>query len=328
MGEAILQVRELETHFVTTEGVVRACDRVSFDVNRGEILGLVGESGSGKTVTGLSIIRLVPEPPGRICGGEIWFKGADLLRLDKKVMYRYRGDRISMVFQNPMTCLYPYSRVGQQLVETIRLHRPVSRGEAHEQALAMLRRVGVPNPLEVFAAYQHSLSGGMRQRVMVAMALLCQPDLLIADEPTTQLAATIQAQILGLLRKLRDELGIAILMITHDFGVVAKMCDRVCVMYAGKVVESAPTDVILNAPKHPYTIGLINSVPRMNNKGKRLFQIEGQPPDMLDLPSGCRFAPRCPEAVEICWQGVPPEIEIGSTHAVRCVMRRGAKIRD
>ena len=323
-----MQVRGLQTHFRTTEGVIRACDGVSLDIQSGEIVGLVGESGSGKSVTGLTIMRLVPDPPGKIHGGEVLFKGVDLLRVNEKIMHQYRGNRISMIFQNPMTSLYPYSRIGKQLIETIQLHQRVTAGEATDQAVAMMRRVGIPNPTEVFAAYQHSLSGGMRQRVMVAMALLCQPDLLIADEPTTSLSATIQAQILMLLKRIRDEFGIAILMVTHDFGVVAKICDRVCVMYAGKVVESAPTNVILSAPKHPYTIGLINSVPRMQVKVKRLMQIEGSPPDMLNLPPGCRFSPRCSEVGDGCEKRVPPEIEIEPGHVVRCIMRQGTKVRD
>lgn len=335
MGDTILEVRDLKTHFKTEEGVVRAVDGVSFAIERGGIMALVGESGSGKSITGLSILRLVPRP-GRIVGGQVLFKGEDLLTRSEHQMRHYRGNRISMIFQNPNTSLDPCFTVGEQIVETIRLHTPQSKAEAVKQAAEMLRLVGVPDPMGTLNRYPHSMSGGMRQRIMIAMALACKPDLLIADEPTTALDVSVQAQILDLLERLNRELGTAILMITHDMGVVARLCKTVAVMYAGRIVEYAAKDVTLNQPRHPYTMGLMNSVPRVGSHSRRLrtdgtlstrqrlFQIDGTPPNLTSLPPGCAFAPRCREAIDACRQDVPPVIQVGSGHQVRCILRAEA----
>jgi len=300
---------------------VRAVDDVSFEVDEGKTLGLVGESGCGKSVTSLSIMRLVPSPPGRIVGGQVLFGGRDLLKLDKEQMRRVRGNDISMVFQEPMTSLNPVFTVGDQIMEAIRLHQGSDKREARSRAIEMLRLVKIADPEERIDVYPHQLSGGMRQRVMIAMALSCNPKMLIADEPTTALDVTIQAQILDLMKELQQKLGMALLLITHDLGVVAEQADEVAIMYAGKIVEEAAPDAIFSRPLHPYTLGLLNSVPGIGGvKKKRLEAIPGVVPNPLDLPGGCRFRDRCPKAAGICAEGEPELVEKGQGRRVACYM--------
>ena len=329
MTEPLLSVQELTTAFHTELGVLRAVDEVSFDVPKGSTLAVVGESGSGKSVTALSVMRLVPCPPGEILQGTIAFSGKDLLRLPEKEMRAVRGDRISMIFQEPMTSLNPVYTVGSQIVEAIRIHKKSSRREARERAIQMLELVGIPSPKERVDAYPHQLSGGMRQRVMIAMALSCDPELLIADEPTTALDVTIQAQILDLLRRLQSELGMSILFITHDLGVVAEFAHEVVVMYAGRVVETGSVEKIFADPQHPYTRGLLASVPpldvsRSAGKPRRLPTIEGVVPDLRSLPPGCRFADRCqlraskPEGWERCTEAEPELYALADGRSSRC----------
>jgi oligopeptide/dipeptide ABC transporter ATP-binding protein len=312
----VLEVRDLVTAFHTDEGVVRAADGVSFAVRDGKTLGIVGESGCGKSVTSLSILRLIPDPPGRIEAGRILFGGVDLLSLPEAEMRAVRGNRIAMIFQEPMSSLNPVYTVGEQIMEAILLHKKGSKKEARGRAIEMLRLVGIPAPEERIDAYPHELSGGMRQRVMIAMALSCDPELLIADEPTTALDVTIQAQILDLLRRLKDELGMSIVFITHDLGVVAEFVDEVVVMYAGKVVERASTEALFADPLHPYTRGLLASVPGFlgNEDRERLPTIPGVVPDLRALPAGCRFRERCALAEEGCATSEPPltAVEIGA----------------
>ncbi len=302
----LLEVRDLKTHFFGEEGVVKAVDGVSFSVDRGEVLGIVGESGSGKSVTSLSIMRLVQEPPGRIVSGEIRFQSKegpkrDLVKATEEEMRSVRGDRIAMIFQDPMTSLNPYLRISEQLCEVLELHRGMERPEARERGIEMLRSVGIPDPSRRFDDYPHQLSGGMRQRVMIAMALLCEPELLIADEPTTALDVTIQAQILELIGERKDTDGVGVILITHDLGVVARLADRVAVMYAGRIVEQGPAEDIFRRPQHPYTVGLARSIPRLDDdEHKRLSPIRGAPPSLAKLPSGCPFRPRCPNAMDAC----------------------------
>jgi oligopeptide/dipeptide ABC transporter ATP-binding protein len=313
---ALLEVTDLRTSFHTEEGVARAVDGVSFGVDRGEVLGVVGESGSGKSVTALSIMRLVQEP-GRIAdGSQIAFKGRDLLGLTEKEMRGVRGNDIAMIFQEPMTSLNPVFPIGDQISESIRLHRGLSRGEARTRAVDLLRLVGIPLPERRVDEYPHQLSGGMRQRVMIAMALANEPDLLIADEPTTALDVTIQAQILELLLQLRERTGTGVILITHDLGVVAEVCDRVVVMYAGQVVESGPVEAIFAGPQHPYTQGLLAAVPRPDQRGGRLAVIPGVVPPPTRWPHGCRFRPRCPYAWDLCHEQ-PGLLDAGSQRA-RC----------
>jgi len=301
VSERLLEVRNLRTHFRTEEGVVPAVDGVSFHVNRGETLGIVGESGCGKSVTSLSIMRLVPNPPGEIAGGEIIFQGENLLAKSEREMRRIRGNEIAMIFQEPMTSLNPVYTVGDQIAEAIELHQGLSRREALAKAVEMLRLVGIPSPEQRVREYPHQMSGGMRQRVMIAMALSCNPKLLIADEPTTALDVTIQAQILELMKELREKIGMAIMLITHDLGVIAEMAERVIVMYAGKVVEEADVFALFRRPLHPYTEGLLHSIPRLDQpKGQKLHVIEGVVPNPLNMPTGCRFHPRCPYATDRC----------------------------
>ncbi|HEX9878712.1 MAG TPA: ABC transporter ATP-binding protein [Candidatus Binatia bacterium] len=317
----LLQVKNLRTSFFTPEGEVRAVDDVSFEVDEGKTLGLVGESGCGKSVTSLSIMRLVPSPPGRIVGGQVLFGGRDLLKLDKEQMRRVRGNDISMVFQEPMTSLNPVFTVGDQIMEAIRLHQGSDKREARSRAIEMLRLVKIADPEERIDVYPHQLSGGMRQRVMIAMALSCNPKMLIADEPTTALDVTIQAQILDLMKELQQKLGMALLLITHDLGVVAEQADEVAIMYAGKIVEEAAPDAIFSRPLHPYTLGLLNSVPGIGGvKKKRLEAIPGVVPNPLDLPGGCRFRDRCPKAAGICAEGEPELVEKGQGRRVACYM--------
>jgi oligopeptide/dipeptide ABC transporter ATP-binding protein len=314
---ALLEVRDLRTTFHTDDGVVTAVNGVSFTVGEKETLCLVGESGCGKSVTAFSVLRLIP-PPGRIAGGVIRFRGRDLLALPEDAMRRLRGNEISMIFQEPMTALNPVYTVGDQIMEAIRLHQKVGKREARARTVEMLARVGIPAPEERVDAYPHQMSGGMRQRVMIAMALSCRPALLIADEPTTALDVTIQAQILELLKALQAEMGMAILLITHDLGVVAETADRVAVMYAGKVVEYAPVRELFRDPRHPYTVGLLESIPRMEARRERLRVIPGTVPPPTAFPPGCPFHPRCPYAIEICRREMPPPEIVAEGHTVRC----------
>lgn len=318
--EIVLRVQDLRTEFRTRRGVVRAVNGVSFDIHRGEIVGLVGESGSGKSVTALSILRLVPSPNGRIVSGKILFEGRDLLSLSPRELRRVRGAGISMILQDPLTSLNPVYSVGNQIGEAFRVH-DLNRDSTEtllRRVVAMLRRVGIPSPEVRMHHYPHQLSGGMRQRVVAAIALASSPKLLIADEPTTALDVTIQAQFLDLLRTLREADGLSILFITHDLGIVAQLCDRVVVMYAGIVVETGPVRRIFKEPAHPYTDGLIRSVPTLRRGGARLFQIEGQPPDLTRLSSGCPFAPRCQRARDLCEEAAPPETSLPGGGSVRC----------
>jgi oligopeptide/dipeptide ABC transporter ATP-binding protein len=315
---ALLEVHALRTSFDGERGEVRAVDGVSFSLERGRTLGIVGESGCGKSVTALSIMGLVPQPPGRIAGGEILFEGRDLLKLSVGDLRDLRGDQLAMIFQEPMTSLNPAFPVGDQVAEALLRHRKLSKNDAQTQAIEMLRRVRMPTPERRADDYPHQLSGGMRQRVMIAMALACNPKLLIADEPTTALDVTIQAQILELMRALRAELGTAIILITHDLGVIAELADDVIVMYAGQVIERCSVERLFAEPQHPYTIGLLGSIPRLQLEQERLSAIEGFVPDAAALPGGCRFHPRCPFAVEKCRQQVPPLAEVTKDHHAAC----------
>src|SRR5689334_4173240 len=314
----LLRVRDLRVYFETDDGRVKAVDGVSFGVKRGETLGIVGESGSGKTVANLSIMRLIPEPPGKIAGGAVEFNGRDVLKLSARELRDLRGCHIAMVFQDPMTSLNPFMRVSKQLMEVTQLHLGHTKEEARRHAVEMLKQVGIPDAAERIDSYPHEFSGGMRQRVMIAMALSCRPQLLIADEPTTALDVTIQAQILELIRKLKSETGTSVILITHDLGVIAGMTDHVTVMYAGKVFEQAATVELFERPGNPYTKALLQSVPDPTSAQGKLFQIPGQPPDLANLPSGCPFAPRCQRAAEICTQEFPPFVQITSNHYSLC----------
>jgi len=318
MSEPLLELRDLQTHFFTDDGVVRAVDGVSFALRAGETLAVVGESGSGKSVTSLSILRLVASPPGRIVGGEIRFRGRDLLALPDAEMRAIRGKSISMIFQEPMTSLNPVYTCGEQILEVLVLHERIDRATARNRAIELLRMVGIPSPEQRVDEYPHQMSGGMRQRVMIAMALACRPALLIADEPTTALDVTIQAQILDLLRDLRRELGMALLLITHDLGVVAETADRVAVMYAGQVVEYCGVREAFRATRHPYTAGLLASLPKLGGAGERLRVIPGNVPDPTRFPPGCRFHPRCPLAVDRCRTEAPVLRDVGAGHLSRC----------
>jgi oligopeptide/dipeptide ABC transporter ATP-binding protein len=314
----LLEVRDLRTWFFTRWGVVKAVDGVSFTLSRGETLGLVGESGCGKSMTALSILRLQPRPAGRIVGGRVLLEGEDLLQKSDSEMRAIRGGRISMILQDPMQSLNPVFTIGDQIAEALRIHRGLEGRTLWEQAKDMLRRVRIPSPDMRLQAYPHQLSGGMRQRVVGAISLACRPAVLIADEPTTSLDVTIQAQYLRLLKGLQEEMGLALIFITHDFGIVAKMCDRVAVMYAGRVVESAPVRDLFNRPQHPYTVALLESVPKVDTRIHRLASIEGQPPPLYALPPGCPFAPRCPDARDRCRQQYPPEVALAPGHHVSC----------
>ena len=303
----LLEIKDLHTHFFTYEGVVRAVDGVSYDVREGETVAIVGESGCGKTVSALSVMRLVPHPPGRIVGGEIWFSGHDLLKLNDEEMRQVRGKEIAMIFQEPMTSLNPALTIGRQLTETLEAHLEMSTSDAHQRAAELLRMVGIPEPERRLPQYPHQFSGGMRQRVMIAMALSCNPKLILADEPTTALDVTIQAQILELMKELSQRLGVAMVIITHNLGIVARYADRVNVMYAGKFIEQGRAREIYHTPRHPYTLGLLGSIPRLDQPRKaKLDPIDGQPPDLTNLGPGCSFRPRCKFAVEKCADEVPP----------------------
>lgn len=316
--ENLIEVSELRTHFTTEGEVARAVDGVTFSIGKGETLGLVGESGCGKSVTALSLMRLIPDPPGRIVSGEILLEGRNLVTLKESEMRRVRGNRISMVFQEPMTSLNPVFRAGSQIAEAAMLHQKISHREARERTIEMLARVEIPAPAERFGEYPHQLSGGMKQRVMIAMALVCNPSLLIADEPTTALDVTIQAQILRLLRDLQKELGMSILLITHDLGVVAETAHRVAVMYAGKIVELADVYSLFARPLHPYTRALLESIPKLGEKKRRLSVIPGEVPNPLSFPSGCRFHPRCDYAAEVCKEKEPSFEEHDEKHFAAC----------
>lgn len=319
--DKILEVRDLKTYFYTDDGVVKAVDGVDFDVRRGEIVALVGESGCGKSVTSFSIMQLVGVP-GKIVGGEVRFKGQDLLQFPESQMRLIRGDQLSMIFQQPTACLNPVFRVGDQIAEVLQIHRGMDKKAGRAKAVQLLRTVGIPEPEKRIQAYPHELSGGMAQRVMIAMALACEPELLIADEPTTALDVTIQAQILDLMRELQGKLGASIILITHDMGVVAEMAARVSVMYAGRVVEQTSVNTLFDNPLHPYTHGLLSSIPVMGVVKNRLDTIPGAVPNLIDLPPGCKFAPRClarlERNLEICTEREPDLIEYEPDHKVRC----------
>jgi oligopeptide transport system ATP-binding protein len=318
MSNVLLQVENLRSYFFTRRGVVKAVDGTSFYVREGETLGIVGESGCGKSVTGLSILRLLPEPAGKIVGGKIILDGVNLLELSMKEMRTYRGRVISMILQDPMTSLNPVFSVGDQIAESIRLHQHLPEERVQEEAISALRLLRIPAPETRLKDYPFQLSGGMRQRVVGAIAMSCHPRLLIADEPTTALDATIQTQYIALFKDIQKQMNTAIIFITHDFAVVTKMCHRVAVMYAGKIVETASTAELFNTPKHPYTVALMNSVPRLEKKYDRLYSIEGQPPSLMNLPPGCRFCPRCSVAMDICREKEPPETELGNGASVCC----------
>ena len=314
----LLEVKDLRTYFETEEGVIKAVDGVSFEVRPGETLGIVGESGSGKSVANLSLMRLIAEPPGKIVSGSITFRGRDILKLSPREVRAIRGKQIAMIFQDPMTSLNPFMRISKQLMEVTRLHLGHSKGEAREHAIRMLDLVGIPDAEARIESYPHEFSGGMRQRVMIALALSCQPELLIADEPTTALDVTIQAQILELIKRLKGETGASVILVTHDLGVVAGMTDHIIVMYAGKVFERAPTSELFEQPGNPYTRGLLRSVPDPVAEQGKLYQIPGQPPDLARLPGGCPFAPRCERAEEICRREFPPFVQLTSEHSSLC----------
>ncbi|MEA3510048.1 MAG: ABC transporter ATP-binding protein [Actinomycetota bacterium] len=329
INDPVLEIRGLETHFFTRDGVVKAVDGVDLTVGKGEILGLVGESGCGKSVTSMSVLRLI-QNPGEIVDGTVLFHGEDLLGLSEKEMRSIRGDRISMIFQQPVGSLNPVFTAGSQISEVYEIHENVKKKEGRSRAVEMLRKVGIPDPEQRAKAYPHELSGGMAQRVMIAMALAAGPELLIADEPTTALDVTIQAQIIDLMREIRSDLGTSIIVITHDLGIVAELADRVSVMYAGEIVEEANTETLFASPKHPYTQGLIGSIPLAGDRREWLEVIPGRVPNLIDLPSGCRFAPRCrareEAGLKICTEQRPDLINIDDGHTVRCFLyQEGAK---
>ncbi len=315
----LIEVRNLQTQFFTQDGIVHAVNGITYEVAEGETVAIVGESGSGKSVGVMSLIRLIPEPPGKIVNGEVDFDGQDLLQLNEEELRQIRGNRIAMIFQDPMTSLNPVLTIGRQITEALELHLNMNREESRARAIELLELVGIPDAGARLDDYPHQFSGGMRQRVMIAMGLSCNPQLLIADEPTTALDVTIQAQIVDLVTRLQSELGMAIIWITHDLGVVAGLADRVLVMYAGFIVEEGPVDVIYGQPRHPYTLGLLRSIPRLDlGRQKRLIPIEGLPPDLLDPPQSCPFAPRCPFVVDKCLEENPPLMAISSVRKSAC----------
>ena len=315
---SLLEVKGLRVEYVTDDGVVHAVNGVDLKLDAGQTLGLVGETGAGKTTTAKSIIGLIPSPPGKIVSGEVVFEGTDLLKAPEKYMRKIRGGKISMIFQDPMTSLNPLERVGDQIAETIREHSALSKGEAYAEALKSLEKVGIPAARA--SEYPHQFSGGMKQRVVIAIALACNPELLLADEPTTALDVTIQAQVLKLMRELKKELNTAMILITHDLGVVSEMCDSVAIVYAGRIVEQGTWRDIYSKPTHPYTVGLFNSIPTLDKEVKRLNPIEGLMPDPADLPSGCPFHPRCNHCMDKCSQIEPELVEISEGHFVRCLL--------
>ena len=315
----LIEVRNLQTQFFTQDGIVHAVNGITYDVAEGETVAIVGESGSGKSVGVMSLIRLIPEPPGKIVNGEVTFDGQDLLKLNEEELRQIRGNRIAMIFQDPMTSLNPVLTIGRQITEALELHLNMNRDESRARAIELLELVGIPDAGARLDDYPHQFSGGMRQRVMIAMGLSCNPQLLIADEPTTALDVTIQAQIVDLVTRLQSELGMAIIWITHDLGVVAGLADRVLVMYAGFIVEEGPVDVIYGQPRHPYTLGLLRSIPRLDlGRQKRLIPIEGLPPDLLDPPQSCPFAPRCPFVIDKCLEENPPLMAISAVRSSAC----------
>ena len=319
MRSPLLDVRSLSVHFLTEEGVVRAVENVSIEVQPGEVLGLVGESGCGKSVTGLTLLRLIPIPPGRIVSGEVLFDGKGLLEMNEKEMEKVRGNDISMIFQEPMTSLNPVFTIGDQIMETIMLHQGLDKAAARKRAIEMLDRVRIPEPEKRVDSYPHQLSGGMRQRAMIAMALSCQPKLLIADEPTTALDVTIQAQVLQLLREIQKEMGMAVILISHDLGVVSEIANKIAVMYAGRIFEYGSIEAVYGEVRNPYTKGLMNSLPRLEEKKSRLNAIPGQVPDAMNLPVGCKFHPRCYLMIEECKKEEPALFQVNGDHFSRCI---------
>ena len=317
-AETILEIKDLCVEFQTVEGVVHAVDHLNYTLHKGEKLGIVGESGSGKSVSSLGMMQLIPNPPGRITGGEILYHGKDLVKASEKEMQKIRGNEISMIFQEPMTSLNPIIKCGKQIAESLRLHRGMKKKEAMEEAVRMMRAVGIANPEVRAHEYPHQMSGGMRQRVMIAMALACQPQILIADEPTTALDVTIQAQILDLIRELNESMGTSVVFITHDLGVVSELCDTVIVMYTGHIVEKAPVKELFESPKHPYTKGLLNAIPKITRERNPLDTIEGMVPNPTERIEGCSFSPRCPYATDQCRKAEPPMAELSDGRLVRC----------
>ena len=317
-AETILEIKDLCVEFQTVEGVVHAVDHLNYTLHKGEKLGIVGGSGSGKSVSSLGMMQLIPNPPGRITGGEILYHGKDLVKASEKEMQKIRGNEISMIFQEPMTSLNPIIKCGKQIAESLRLHRGMKKKEAMEEAVRMMRAVGIANPEVRAHEYPHQMSGGMRQRVMIAMALACQPQILIADEPTTALDVTIQAQILDLIRELNESMGTSVVFITHDLGVVSELCDTVIVMYTGHIVEQAPVKELFESPKHPYTKGLLNAIPKITRERNPLETIEGMVPNPTERIEGCSFSPRCPYATDQCRKAEPPMAELSDGRLVRC----------
>ena len=318
-GEKILEVKDLRTYFYTEDGEIRAVDGLNYSVKKGECIGLVGESACGKSVSALSIMRLIPYPPGVIVGGEIIFKGQDLLKISEEKMRHVRGNEIAMIFQEPMTSLNPVLTIRSQIAESLELHRKIDKKAATEETIKLLKLVGLPDADKRTSDYPHQFSGGMQQRIMIAMALSCNPELLIADEPTTSLDVTVQAQLLDLIDNLRDQFGTSVIMITHNMGIVARYADRVNVMYAGRLVETAPTEALYGEPKHPYTVGLLASVPRLDlSRTRKLSVIDGLPPNLARLPKGCVFNPRCYFAIDRCREERPELEEVGENHLSAC----------
>lgn len=323
MDMDLVKIKNLRTDFYTEEGVVKAVNDVSFKIKKGETLAVVGESGCGKSVTAMSIMRLIPNPPGKIVGGQILFEGEDILKMSEAEMREIRGNDISVIFQEPMTSLNPVYTIGNQIGEALMLHQKLDKVQARQRSIEMLKQVGIPRAEEIVDAYPHELSGGMRQRAMIAMAISCNPKLLIADEPTTALDVTIQAQILDLMRNLKKQTNTSIMLITHDLGVVAEMADYVVVMYAGKVIEEAPVVELFQNPKHPYTIGLLKSKPVLNKETDRLYSIPGQVPNPVNMPEACYFCDRCDRAKDICKTKIPSTISLENRHKVACWLYEG-----
>ncbi len=324
MAQPVLEVKQLQTYFFSAQGtrVVKAVDGVSFTLNEGETLGVVGESGSGKTVTSMSLLRLLP-PAARIVGGEIWFQGENLVTKSEREMRELRGSQLTMILQDPMMSLNPLFTIGEQIAEPLRIHRHMRGTRLVERIKELLRGVRIPSPEVRMREYPHQMSGGMRQRIVGAIGISCEPRLLIADEPTTSLDVTIQAQYLNLLKDIQQRSRLAMIFITHNIGIVAKMCDNVGVMYAGKLVERAPVRTLFNQPAHPYTEALLHAVPTLTDRSERLWSIEGQPPDLANPPAGCPFNPRCPKAEDRCRREVPPEFQVGENHYTRCWLWEG-----
>lgn len=325
MANNLVEFKGLKTYFYTEEGIVKAVDGVSFNIRPGETVGVVGESGCGKSVTAMSLMRLIPNPPGKIAGGEILFKGQNVLDLSDEDMRKIRGNAISVIFQEPMTSLNPVFTIGFQIGEVLELHQNMDKVQAEKKSIEMLKLVGIPRADEIVHSYPHELSGGMRQRAMIAMALACNPELLIADEPTTALDVTIQAQILDLMRNIKEKLNTSIMLITHDLGVIAEMADYVVVMYCGKIIEEAPVKELFANPMHPYTVGLLNSKPVINRDIDRLYSIPGQVPNPIGLPEDCHFCPRCEKAMKKCHEGEPHLINVNENHKVACWLYEGVK---